>query len=66
MHRSVYHRFDERAVQVYDELTRYRPKTLMDHIDFKNFYPPGAPFPATSLASATKDAGDPPKLPAVL
>ena len=65
MHRSVYHRYDERAVQVYDEFTRYRPKTLMDHIDFKDFYSPGAPFPATSYASATKVAGDPPKLPAV-
>jgi hypothetical protein len=60
MHRSVYRRFDERAVQVYDSMTRYRPKTLAIHVDFESYYGPGAAFPATSLATATTVAGKPP------
>jgi hypothetical protein len=60
MHRSVYRRFDERAVQVYDSMTRYRPQTLAIHVDFESYYEPGAAFPATSLATATTVAGEPP------
>ena len=60
MHRSVYRRFDERAVQVYDSMTRYRPETLAIHVDFESYYEPGAAFPATSLATATTVAGEPP------
>src|SRR5260370_12008281 len=35
MHRSVYRRFDLKAVQIYDKMTRYRPETLSTHDDFK-------------------------------
>jgi hypothetical protein len=59
MHRSVYERFDLRTVQVYDELTPYRPTTLTKHNDFAAFYEPGAQFPAQSLQSATALAEEP-------
>jgi len=48
MHRSVYDRFDLRAVQLYDHVGPYRPETLRNHVDFAEFYNEGAPFPATS------------------
>jgi hypothetical protein len=64
MHRSVYRRFDLKAVQVYDRLSRYRPATLSTHNDFKAFFGPSAPFPANSEHSATAVAGEPPPLPA--
>jgi hypothetical protein len=59
MHRSVYQRFDLRAVQVYDELIPYRPTTLANHNDFAACYKLGAPFPAQSLQSATSLAEEP-------
>jgi uncharacterized protein (DUF2235 family) len=48
MHRSVYDRFDLRAVQLYDHTGPYRPETLRNHVDFAEYYKDGAPFPATS------------------
>jgi hypothetical protein len=59
MHQTVYERFDLTAVQVYDELVRYRPVTLAKHHDFARFYVPGAEFPAKSLESATAVAEEP-------
>lgn len=59
MHRSVYERFDLEAVPVYDIRGPYRPETLSTHVDFARFYSPGAPFPASSLQSATEMADDP-------
>lgn len=63
MHRSVYRRFDLRAVQVYDRRCPYRPETLQDHDDFKRFCQPGAQFPAISMDVATAVAGEPPAWP---
>ena len=59
MHRSVYERFDSRAVQVYDELVPYRPLTLATHHDFAAYYQPGAQFPSESLQSATALSDEP-------
>lgn len=59
MHRSVYERFDLSEAFVYDAWIPYRPKTLIKHVDFARFYQPDAPFPATSLSSATAMADDP-------
>jgi hypothetical protein len=53
MRRWVYRRFDERAVRVYDSMTRNRPETLALHVDFESYCEPGATFRATSLATAT-------------
>ena len=53
MHRSVYERFDLPEVFEYDRWKPYRPETLSTHVDFARYYPSGAPFPATSLNSAT-------------
>jgi uncharacterized protein (DUF2235 family) len=61
VHRSVYHRFDLKAVQVYDVMIPYRPETLRTHKDFEPYYRPGAPFPANSLETGTEMAGEPPK-----
>jgi hypothetical protein len=63
MHRSVYRRFDLKAVQIYDTMSRYRPETLSTHGDFKSSYGPAAPFPAESERAATAVAGEPPPLP---
>jgi hypothetical protein len=60
IHRSVYQRFDFGAVQVFDEMTRYRPTTLAEHVDFSDYYWPCARFlPARSLRSATALAENP-------
>jgi len=59
MHKSVYERFDATEAFEYDAWTRYRPQTLRNHIDFARFYEPNAPFPATSLSTATALADDP-------
>jgi uncharacterized protein (DUF2235 family) len=58
VHRSVYERFDQREVQVYERMEAYRPETLRDHIDFAHYYNEGAPFPATSARNATAAAED--------
>jgi uncharacterized protein (DUF2235 family) len=59
VHSSVYKRFDFPGVQVYDRLTPYRPITLKNHVDFKRYYEPGAPFPADSYQHATATAANP-------
>jgi hypothetical protein len=59
MHKSVYERFDAIVAFEYDEWTPYRPQTLRTHADFARFYEPDAPFPATSLSTATALADDP-------
>jgi T6SS, Phospholipase effector Tle1-like, catalytic domain len=43
VHRSVYRRFDLKAVQVYDVMIPYRPATLRTHKDFEAYYKQGAP-----------------------
>jgi hypothetical protein len=58
MHRSVYDRFDLRAVQLYDHMGPYRPETLRNHVDFAEYYKEGAPFPATSGKDAKAVAAD--------
>jgi Uncharacterized alpha/beta hydrolase domain (DUF2235) len=58
-----YSRFDLEAVSIYGKVDRYRPPTLERHVDFMRFWQAGAPFPATSRASATEVAGEPPALP---
>jgi T6SS, Phospholipase effector Tle1-like, catalytic domain len=45
VHRSVYQRFDLRAVQVYNVMVPYRPETLETHKDFEPYYEPGGTFP---------------------
>jgi hypothetical protein len=59
MHRSVYRRFDQPSVKLYDRMGAYRPETLRTHVDFARFYDEGAPFPATSESSATCMAREP-------
>jgi hypothetical protein len=59
MHKSVYERFDAREALEYDSWKLYRPETLRNHVDFAPFYRPDAPFPATSLPTATALADDP-------
>ncbi|HTE76286.1 MAG TPA: DUF2235 domain-containing protein [Xanthobacteraceae bacterium] len=59
MHKSVYERFDAIEAFEYDEWSPYRPQTLRSHVDFARFYEPNAPFPATSLSTATALADDP-------
>jgi hypothetical protein len=53
MHKSVYQRFDLPEAFEYDTWKPYRPQTLRGHVDFARFYPATAPFPASSLSSAT-------------
>lgn len=60
VHRSVYQRFDQKVVQVYDVMMPYRPKTLGIHKDFAPYYQPAAPFPANSSETATEMAEEPP------
>ena len=59
MHRSVYQRFDGNEVLLYDRMGLYRPETLRTHVDFKDYYLDGAPFPATSFQTAGAVAADP-------
>jgi uncharacterized protein (DUF2235 family) len=59
MHRSVYERFDLKAVPIYDEMRAYRPQTLASHSDFARYYQAGAPFPADSTETATAMADNP-------
>jgi hypothetical protein len=59
MHKLVYDRFDAPEAFEYDQWIPYRPKTLRSHVDFAKFYEAGAPFPATSLSTATAMADDP-------
>jgi hypothetical protein len=59
MHRSVYERFDLKAVPVYDRMRAYRPQTLSSHSDFARHYLTDAPSPANSLNEATAMADDP-------
>jgi hypothetical protein len=42
MHHSVYERFCEPEVPLYDSWTPYRPQTLSNHVDFKDLYAEGA------------------------
>jgi len=65
MHRSVYDRFDLRAVQLYDHMRPYRPETLRNHVDFAEYYKDGAPFPATSGRDPKAVAADLPSRGAV-
>ena len=60
MHRSVYERFDLKAVQVYDQRIPYRPNTLARHVDFARYYG-GSPFPADSLGCQTAMSEEPPQ-----
>ena len=60
VHRSVYRRFDRKAIQAYDVMTPYRPDTLANHKDFEPYYEPEAPFPANSLETGTEMAEEPP------
>jgi len=60
VHRSVYRRFDLRAVQVYDVMRPYRPNALAKHKDFEPYYQPDAAFPADSLETGTEMAEEPP------
>jgi uncharacterized protein (DUF2235 family) len=59
MHRSVYERFDLKAVPVYDRMRAYRPQTLSYHSDFARYYLTDAPSSANSLNEATAMADDP-------
>ncbi|HZS53839.1 MAG TPA: DUF2235 domain-containing protein [Bryobacteraceae bacterium] len=46
MHKSVYQRFKEPAVQQYDIMGPYRPPSLSAHVDFAQYYDPANPAPA--------------------
>jgi hypothetical protein len=59
MDRSVYERFDGPPVQQYDRVAQYRPETLRNHLDFKDYYFSGPNIPADSLRNATAMAAEP-------
>lgn len=45
MHRSVYQRFENGVVLIFNQMMLYRPINLQTHVDFKQYFASGSGSP---------------------